>query len=101
MATATPATVQFAYSQADLDERTIYRRAVEAAIWGCPSSVSMPCGRRSSATPAALQRRCLSKQADWRFQITTPNASSGTDIPIYLKNGPIVVEVPRRWALLS
>jgi hypothetical protein len=37
----------------------------------------------------------FSKQADWRFQITTPNASSWyVYIPIHLKNGPVVIEIP-------
>jgi hypothetical protein len=37
----------------------------------------------------------LSRQADWKFQITTPNASSYyVYIPINLKNGPIVLDIP-------
>ena len=37
----------------------------------------------------------MSRQADWKFQIITPNASSWyVYIPIYLKNGPVVLEIP-------
>src|SRR5262249_15233227 len=36
-----------------------------------------------------------SKQADWRFQVTTPNASSWyVYVAINTQNGPVVLEIP-------
>jgi hypothetical protein len=77
--------------------RTVERRAVEAAIWGMPI-VSVDAMRRAFLRDAKGKYNDIaffSRQADWRFQITTPNASSWyVYIPINLKNGPIVLEIP-------
>ena len=37
MKTQTPSTTESTYNAADLAERAIHRRAIEAAIWGMPA----------------------------------------------------------------
>jgi hypothetical protein len=81
----------------ELDERTLHRRAVEAAIWGMPI-VAFDAMREAFFRDAGAKYGdvCfLSKPADWKLQITTPNASS---LYVYLnfntKDGPVVYEIP-------
>jgi hypothetical protein len=45
MKTQTPSTTESTYNSADLAERAIQRRAIEAVIWGCSSTT---CRQRSS-----------------------------------------------------
>src|SRR5688572_2472271 len=78
-----------------LAQRTIERRAVEAAIWGMPI-VSFDAMRQAFLQHARYgDILYLSSAADWKFQITTPNASS---LYVYfnfnLKDGPVVLEFP-------
>jgi hypothetical protein len=81
---------------ADPARRTIERRAVEAAIWGMPI-VSVDAMRQAFFRADARYGDVLylSKPADWRFQTTTPNASS---LYVYLnfntKDGPVVLDFP-------
>src|SRR5688572_180367 len=83
-------------SPEQLAERTMERRAVEAAIWGLPI-VSFDAMRQAFLHHAKYgDILYLSGPADWKFQITTPNASS---LYVYfnfnLKDGPVVLEFPR------
>ncbi len=85
------------FSPSELAERTLRRRAVEAAIWGMPI-VSFDAMRQAFFRDAGAQYGDIlycSKPADWKLQITTPNASS---LYVYFnfntKNGPVVLEVP-------
>jgi hypothetical protein len=84
-------------SAAELAHRTVQRRAVEAAIWGTPI-VSTAAMRQSYFRDANAEYGDIlywSKPADWRFQFTTPNASSRYVYFNYnLKDGPVVLEVP-------
>jgi hypothetical protein len=84
-------------SPEELAHRTIARRAVEAAIWGMPI-VSVDAMRQAFFRDAEANYNdiiFLSKQADWKFQITTPNASSWyVYIPINTKNGAVVLNIP-------
>jgi hypothetical protein len=84
-------------SAKELARRAIERRAVEAAIWGMPI-VSVDAMRQAFLRDAKGKYNDIaffSRQADWKFQITTPNASSWyVYIPIYLKYGPIVIDIP-------
>ena len=78
-----------------LTERTISRRAVEAAIWGIPI-VSFEAMRQAFLHEARYgDILYLSKPADWRFRIPTPNPSS---LYVYfnfnLKDGPMVLDFP-------
>jgi hypothetical protein len=84
------------FSPDDLARRTIERRGVDAAIWGMPI-VSVDAMRRGYFGVGAKYNDIayFSKPADWRFQLTTPNASS---LYVYfnfnLKDGPVVVDMP-------
>ena len=84
-------------SDAERSEDMLYRRAVEAAIWGMPI-VSVDAMRRAFFRDAAAQYNdvvYLSKPSDWKFQITTPNASAHyVYINFNLTDGPVVYEVP-------
>jgi hypothetical protein len=88
-ATAVPA--------ADLARRTLERRAVEAVIWGMPI-VSVDAMRQAFFRDAGARYNdivYLSKPADWRLQVTTPNASSYyVYIQINTKGGALVLDVP-------
>ena len=71
------------------------RRAVEAAIWGMPI-VSFDAMRQAFLHDAKYgDILYFSRPADWKFQITTPNASS---LYVYfnfnLKDGPVVLTLP-------
>jgi hypothetical protein len=77
IAPATSSNAQI-FSSEDLDRRTIERRAVEAAIWGMPI-VSVDVMRQAFFRDAGAKYGDIiyfSKPADWKFQFTTPNAST-------------------------
>ena len=82
-------------SAEELTDRMIERRATEAAIWGMPI-VSVDAMRQAFLHEGKYgDILYCSKPADWKFQITTPNASS---LYVYfnfnLKDGPVVVDFP-------
>jgi len=81
----------------DLARRTVERRAVEAAIWGMPL-VNTDAMRQAYFRDVGAKYNDIcyfSKPADWKFQVTTPNASTNYVYFNYnLKDGPVVVEVP-------
>jgi hypothetical protein len=85
------------YTPQELAHRTLQRRAVDAAIWGMPI-VSVAAMRQSYFRDANAEYDDIlfwSKPADWRFQFTTPNASSRyVYFNFNLKGGPIVIDVP-------
>lgn len=83
------------FNPTELAERTLRRRAVEAAIWGMPI-VSVEAMRQAFLREGQYgDILYFSKPADWKFQVTTPNASS---LYVYfnfnLKDGPVVLEFP-------
>ena len=85
------------WTAAELEHRVIERRAVEAAIWGMPI-VSVDAMREAFFRDAGASYGDIlyfSKPADWKFQTTTPNASS---LYVYFnfntKDGPVVLEFP-------
>jgi hypothetical protein len=85
-------------SSTELAERTTYRRAVEAAIWGMPI-VAMDAIRQGFLRDMGARLNDIvfySKPADWKFQTTTPNASTHYIYSAYdtRRDGPIVLEVP-------
>ena len=74
------------------------RRAVEAAIWGMPI-VAMDAIRQGFLRDMGAKHNDIvfySKPADWKFQTTTPNASTHYIYSAYdtRRDGPIVLEVP-------
>jgi hypothetical protein len=82
---------------AEIDARLRFSRAVEAAIWGMPivAAAAIRNGSRRDLGAADNDIVFFSAPADWRFQTTTPNAST---YYIYgasnLRAGPVVLEVP-------
>jgi len=85
------------YSSAALKHRAIERRAVEAAIWGMPI-VAADAIRQGFLRDIGAKYNdiaYLSKFADWKFQTTTPNASTYYFYSAYnVKNGTVVLDVP-------
>ncbi|WMT71718.1 DUF1254 domain-containing protein [Bradyrhizobium sp. Ash2021] len=85
------------FSAQDLARRTIERRAVEAAIWGMPL-VNTDAMRQAYFRDVGAKYNDIcyfSKPQDWKFQVTTPNASTNYIYFNYnLKDGPVVVEMP-------
>src|SRR6195952_1989864 len=85
------------FSTEDLARRTVERRAVEAVIWGMPL-VNTDAMRQAyfRDVGATYNDICFfSKPADWRFQVTTPNASTNyVYFNFNLKDGPVVFQIP-------
>jgi hypothetical protein len=81
----------------DLSRRTVERRAVEAVNWGMPL-VNTDAMRQAYFRDVGAKYNDIcffSKPADWRFQVTTPNASTHyVYFNFNLKDGPVVLEVP-------
>jgi len=81
----------------ELVDRALQRRAVEAAIWGMPL-VNTDAMRQAYFRDVGAKYNDIcyfSKPADWKFQVTTPNASTNYVYFNYnLKDGPVVVEIP-------
>jgi hypothetical protein len=85
------------FSVDDLARRTVERRAVEAAIWGMPL-VNTDAMRQAYFRDVGAKYNDIcyfSKPQDWKFQVTTPNASTNyVYFNFNLKDGPVVVEIP-------
>jgi hypothetical protein len=85
------------FSATELAERATYRRAVEAVIWGMPL-VNTDAMRQAYLRDVGAKYNDIcffSKPADWRFQVTTPNASTNyVYFNFNLKDGPVVFDVP-------
>jgi len=75
----------------------LHQLAVHAAIWGMPI-VSMDAMRRAYRRDAQASEHDIvyfSKPADWKLQITTPNASSHyVYFNFNTQQGPVVLEIP-------
>jgi hypothetical protein len=74
-----------------------YYQAFESAVWGMPI-VAFDAMRQAFLRDAGAKYNDIvywSKQADWKFQVTTPNASSWyVYIAINTKQGPVVLDIP-------
>jgi hypothetical protein len=85
------------YAADDLTRRTIERRAVEVAIWGMPI-VAMEAVRQGFLRDMQAKYNDIvyyAKLPDWKFQTTTPNASTHYFYSAYTtKDGPVVLDVP-------
>ncbi len=86
------------FSSETLNDNTYYRRAVETAIWGMPivAAKAIRDGYENDLGAHYNDIVYHSKTADWKFQTTTPNASTYYIYAAYniTKDGPIVIEVP-------
>jgi hypothetical protein len=85
------------FTPAQLAERTVHRRAVEAAIWGMPI-VSANAMRQAYFRDAKANYNDIvfwSKPSDWKNQTTTPNSST---LYVYFnfntKDGPVALIIP-------
>jgi len=86
-----------AHDPTDVTERAVYRRAVEAAIWGMPAvNCELMYQAMARANGAFNQIAYWSRLPDWKIQTLTPNPDA-----IYLtpftntaKVGPMVLEIP-------
>jgi len=70
--------METAYDKQALQQRTLERRAVEAAIWGIPI-VSFDAMRQAYFRDAKAKYNdiaFLSEPSDWKFLVTTPNNST-------------------------
>jgi hypothetical protein len=85
------------FSSSELTERTIYRRAVEAAIWGVPI-VNFDLMYQAMARLNGIFNQIVywSRLPDWKNQTLTPNPDSIYLMPfINTKEvGPVVLEIP-------
>jgi len=85
------------FSSEELVRRANQRRAVEAAIWGMPI-VAMDAVRQGFLRDMNAKYNDIvyyAKLPDWKFQTTTPNASTHYFYSAYsTKDGPIVFDVP-------
>jgi hypothetical protein len=84
------------FTPAQLAERTLQRRAVEAVIWGMPA---VNYDRMNQAMlkvkSAPNQIVYWSRPADWNNQTLTPNPDTIYLMPFYnTKDGPMVLEIP-------
>jgi len=85
-------------SAGDVGNRTTERRAVEAAIWGMPI-VAMDAVHQGFLRDLKANDNDIvfySNLPDWKFQTTTPNASTHYIYSAFnlKRDGPVVLEVP-------
>ena len=98
MKAQTAATPASTFSAADLAERTMHRRAVEAIIWGIPA-VNYDLMFQSmvrDAKGAVNQILYWSGLSDWKNQYLTPNPDTIYFMPFFSTKdvGPMVIEIP-------
>jgi hypothetical protein len=89
-----PATRTF--TEAELKERMVHRRAVEAVVWGIPAVNYALMLTEAERLGGGYNRIVYwSKLLDWRNQTLTPNPDVIYVMPFFnTKEGPIVLEVP-------
>ena len=81
------------YTPAQLRERTLHRRAIEAAIWGIPAVNydAMYQAVVRDAKGASNQIVYWSRLLDWKNQTLTPNPDAIYMMPFYdTTHGPAV-----------
>jgi hypothetical protein len=95
--TNAPADAQF--TSAQLAERTLYRRAVEAVIWAMPAvNYELMLQEMLTKTKGQINQFIYwSRPADWKNQTLTPNPDTIYFMTFFNTKdvGPIVIEVPR------
>jgi len=84
------------FMPAQLAERTVHRRAVEAVIWGMPAvNFDRMYQAVLSAKAAHNQIVFWSRPRDWKNQTLTPNPDTIYLMPFFnTKDGPVVLEIP-------
>ena len=85
-----------AYTATELGQRALYRRAIEAAIWGMPIvnyDLMYQAAKRLNADYNQIVY--WSRLPNWKNQTLTPNPDAISILPIYnTKDGPVVLEIP-------
>ena len=86
------------YSSADLAERAIQRRAIEAVIWGMPA-VNTDLMYQAMAREVKGDWNQIvywSRLLDWKNQTLTPNPDAIYLMPFFntVEAGPVVLEIP-------
>jgi hypothetical protein len=91
---------QLPFSAAELAERTLHRRAVEAAIWSTPAvnfdMMYQAMVRDAKAGEGSNKIVYWSRLFDWKNQTLTPNPDSIYFMPFFNTKsvGPVVLEIP-------
>ena len=90
------------FTAAEMTERKLHRRAVEAALWGMPL-VNFDGLRQAYFNDAGASYNDIiywSKPASAKNQVTTPNTSAHYAMFfLNVKDGPVVVDPPRTGAV--
>src|SRR5215813_9837680 len=84
------------FNSAELAERAIYRRAVEAVIWGMPA-VNYDRMLQAAIVNGAKANQVVywSRPVNWKDQTLTPNPDTIYLNPFYdTTGGPVVMEIP-------
>jgi hypothetical protein len=88
------------FSPAQLAERTLHRRAVEAVIWGMPAVnfdlMYQAMVRDAKAGAGSNKIVYWSRLSDWKNQTLTPNPDAVYFMPFFDTKdvGPVVLEIP-------
>jgi hypothetical protein len=98
MKAQTASTAEAGFNSADLAERALYRRAVEAVIWGMPA-VNTDLMYQAMAREVKGHWNQLvywSRLLDWKNQTLTPNPDAIYFMPFFntAEAGPVVLEIP-------
>lgn len=86
------------------EQRAVFRRAVEAAVWGMPAVNfrMMLAAAQGVAGPGSNRIIYWSRLMDWRNQTLTPNPDTIYVMPfIDTHDGPMVLEIPAATATAS
>jgi hypothetical protein len=84
------------FTPAQLAERALHRRAVEAVIWGMPA-VNFDRMLQAAIANGAKPNQMVywSKPVNWKDQTLTPNPDTIYFNPFYdTRTGPVVIEIP-------
>ena len=86
-------------TSAELAERTLYRRAVEAVIWGMPAvnfELMYPGDGRRAEGGVTTRSSTGRGLPDWKNQTLTPNPDTIYFMPFFNTKdvGPVVLEIP-------
>jgi hypothetical protein len=85
------------WAQADVKDRMVERRAIEAAVWGMPivNFQAMRDGLKKDAGVGFNVVAYNSKVQTWRLRVTTNNNTTPYLYAFWnVKDGPVVVEIP-------
>jgi hypothetical protein len=87
---------KFDPSDASVDERMVYHRAIDAAVWAMPlMNFKFYRDALMNAGVGPNDVGYFSKLQDWRFQTATPNNTTPYIMNYWtIEDGPVVVEIP-------